>query len=95
MPELLDIIVYLYYNNTEKKNIALIIENIFFDLSKNQINYYNIKNNILCYFINEWYNNAENKNLINNFILSENQRNINKFKSQKKQRQKYNRLKTV
>ena len=73
MPELLDIIVYLYYNNTEKKNIALIIENIFFDLSKNQINYYNIKNNILCYFINEWYNNAENKNLINNAFSSTNE----------------------
>ena len=69
MPEFLDIIVYLYYNYTEQKNISLIIENIFFDLSKNQINYYNIKgNNIMCYFINEWNNNIENKEAINNAI---------------------------
>ena len=74
MPEFLDIIVYLYYNNTEQKNIALTIENIFFDLSKNQINYYNIKgNNILCYFFNEWYNNSENKEAINNAISATNE----------------------
>ena len=68
MPEFLDIIVYLYYNHTEQKNIALIIENIFFDLSKNQINYYNTGNKILIYYINEWYNNSENKDSINNAI---------------------------
>ena len=73
MPELLDIIVYLYYNNTEKKNIALIIENIFFDLSKNQINYYNIKNSILCYFVNEWYNDSENRILLNKAFSSTNE----------------------
>jgi hypothetical protein len=39
-------------------------------------------------FISPFTNFSSNKNLNNNFILSENQRNINKFKSQKKQRQK-------
>ena len=39
-------------------------------------------------FVSAFTNFSSNKNLINNFILSENQRNINKFKSQKKQRQK-------
>ena len=39
-------------------------------------------------FISPFTNFSSNKNPNNNFILSENQRNINKFKSQKKQRQK-------
>ena len=74
MPEFLDIIIYLYYSHTEQKNIAIIIENIFFDLSNNQINYSNIKgNNLLCYFINEWYNNVENKEAINNAISTTNE----------------------
>ena len=38
--------------------------------------------------ISPFTNFSSNKNPNNNFILSENQRNINKFKSQKKQRQK-------
>ena len=68
-PEFLDIIVNLYYTHTEKKNIALIIENIFFDLSNNKINYFEMKgNNVFCSFINEWYTISENKNAINNAI---------------------------
>lgn len=74
MPEFLDIIVNLYYNNTEQKNIAMIIENIFFDLSKNQINYYNIQgNNMLCFFINEWYNNVDNKSALNSAFSTTNE----------------------
>ena len=73
MPEFLDIIVYLYYNHTEQKNVALIIENIFFDLSKNQINYYYSGNKVLYFYINEWYNNSENKDSINNAITITNE----------------------
>ena len=73
MPEFLDIIVYLYYNHTEQKNVALIIENIFFDLSKNQINYYNSGNKVLYFYINEWYNNSENKDSFNNAITITNE----------------------
>ena len=68
-PEFLDIIVNLYYTHTEKKNIALIIENIFFDLSNNKINYFEMKgNNVFLSFINEWYAVSENKKAINNAI---------------------------
>ena len=66
-PEFIDIIINLYYKHIEKKSIAHIIENIFFDLSNNKINYFEIKGNgLFCSFISEWYNNNENKKAINN-----------------------------
>ena len=69
MPEYLDVIVNLYYKNFKTKNIALIIENLFFDLSNNQINYYNLKgNSIMCSFIKEWYNIPENQEALKKAI---------------------------
>ena len=66
-PEFIDIIVHLYYKHMEKKSIAHIIENIFFDLSNNKINYYEMKGDThFCLFMNEWYFVTENKKAINN-----------------------------
>lgn len=66
-PEFIDIIVHLYYKHMEKKSIAHIIENIFFDLSNNKINYYEMKGDTyFCLFMNEWYFATENKKAINN-----------------------------
>ena len=66
-PEFIDIIVNLYYKHMEKKSIAYIIENIFFDISNNKINYYEMKGDYhFCLFMSEWYNIIENKKAINN-----------------------------
>ena len=77
MPEFLDIIVNFYYN--EKVRLSLTIENIFYDLFNGEINF-NIKNdNIskdeenmkdISVFVNEWFNDKENQNMLSKAIIS-------------------------
>ena len=76
MPELLDIIIYFYYN--EKFTIPLVIENIFFDLFSGEINLKSENNkenkneqNItnIMKFIQEWNGNDNFKTALNNAII--------------------------
>ena len=78
MPELIDIIIYFYFN--ENESLALIIEKIFYDLFNGQINFDSTKNNNIYKeeenikeineFISEWLCNEEYKNALNNAIIS-------------------------
>ena len=76
MPELLDIIVNLYYN--EKESCTFIIQKIFYDLFYSQINFSQLNNDInidqnnineIKGFISEWYNTIKFKNDLYNSII--------------------------
>ena len=76
MPELLDIIVNLYYN--EKESSTFIIQKIFYDLFYAQINFSQLNNDInidqnnineIKGFISEWHNNIKFKNDLSNSII--------------------------
>ena len=77
MPEFLDVITCFYFN--EKETLALIIEKIFFDLFNGQIKF-DIKNNNvnkdgdnikeIKSFIDEWFNNNDDKSALTNAIIN-------------------------